>query len=220
MQESPSGSGGQSAPNSLTASERSDGWRLLFDGTSTAGWRGYKATSVPSGWQASGGSLTRVGGGGDIITTEKFRDFDLMLEWKVGPGGNSGVMYRVTEDNEATYHSGPEMQVLDDAAHHDGKEPLTSAGALYGLYAAPRGIVKPAGQWNQARVVVKGNHVEHWLNGVKVVDAEMWGPDWDKRHKASKFVEWPPYARAREGHIALQDHGDRVEFRNIKIKVL
>lgn len=208
------------APNSLSADEAKAGWRLLFDGKTTAGWRGFKQAATPAGWQLVDGALSRVAVAGDIVTDAQFRNFELMLEWKVGPGGNSGIFYRVTDDGENTYHSGPEMQVLDDAKHADGGSPLTSAGALYGLYPAPRGIVKPAGEWNQVRIVVRGNHVEHWLNGTQVVSAEMWSEDWNTRLAASKFTQWPTWARSPIGRIALQDHGDPVAYRNIKIREL
>ncbi len=204
----------------LTAEERAAGWRPLFDGRTTTGWRGYRRADMPSGWKVVDGALTRVGGGGDIVTADQFANFELALEWKVAPGGNSGIFYRVTENNENSYHSGPEMQVLDDAKHQDGASRLTSAGSLYGLYPAPAGVVKPAGEWNAVRIVANGAHVEQWLNGVKVVDYELWSPDWEKRVRESKFNEWPPYGRAKSGHIALQDHGDWVAYRNIKIKVL
>src|SRR5918992_1321039 len=206
--------------STLTDDERAAGWRSLFDGRTTAGWRGYKQATIPSGWQVVDGALTRVGSGGDIITTDQFANFELALEWKVAPGGNSGIFYRVTEEGEAAYHTGPEMQVLDDARHQDGGSPLTSAGSLYGIYAAPAGVVKPAGEWNAVRIVVNGSHVEHWLNGVKVVDYELGSSDWEKRVGEAKFKEWPAYGRAKRGHIALQDHGDWVAYRNIKIKVL
>jgi len=209
---------GTSAMNS-TASAQSD-WRSLFDGRTTAGWRGFRMDTVPGGWQVVDGALTRVGGGGDIITTDQFADFELELEWNVVPGGNSGIMFRVTEDSDATYKSGPEMQVLDDAAHRDGQSRLTAAGANYGLDAAPAGAVKPAGVWNAVRLVVNGPHVEHWLNGVKVVDYELWTPAWEAKVAATKFAQWPGYGRARRGHIALQDHGDRVAYRSIRIRVL
>lgn len=205
---------------SLTAAERADGWRLLFDGRTTAGWRGYKKDEFPDGWQVVDGELTRVAAAGDIITTDQFGDFELALEWKVGPAGNSGVFYRVTEEGDQSYHTGIEMQVLDDSGHIDGQSPLTSAGALYGLYPAERGVVKPAGEWNSARVLARGNHVEHWLNGQKLVDTELWSADWNGKLATSKFTEWPGYARAARGHIGLQDHGDRVSFRNIKIRDL
>lgn len=210
----------QSQMNTLTAAERAAGWRLLFDGATTSGWRGYRMDSMPAGWQAVDGALTRVGDGRDIITREQFSDFELMLEWNVAPGGNSGVMYRVTEEYDYSYKSGPEMQVLDDAAHRDGLSRLTAAGANYGLHPAPEGAVKAGGEWNQARVVVRGNHVEHWLNGQKVVEYELLSPEWESRVKASKFVEWPNYGRAKRGHIALQDHGDWVAYRNLKIREL
>ncbi|MGH7569068.1 MAG: 3-keto-disaccharide hydrolase [Gemmatimonadales bacterium] len=209
----------QAPMNTLTSEERAAGWRLLFDGRTTAGWRGFRMDSMPAGWQVVDGALTRTGGGGDIITTEQFADFELALEWRVAPGGNSGIMFRVTEASDATYESGPEMQVLDDAAHRDGQSRLTAAGANYGLHPAPAGVVKPAGEWNQVRIVVRGPHVEHWLNGTKVVEYELGSPDWEAQVKASKFAQWPGYGRARSGHIALQDHGDRVAYRNLKLRV-
>ena len=195
------------------------GWRSLFDGRTTAGWRGFRTDSMPAGWQVVDGALTRVGSGGDIVTVEQFGDFELELEWNVAPGGNSGIMFHVTEDSSATYMSGPEMQVLDDAAHRDGLSRLTAAGSNYALDAAPAGVVKPAGQWNAVRLVVRGAHVEHWLNGVKVVEYELWTPQWQAKVQASKFAQWPGYGLARRGHIALQDHGDRVAYRNIRIRV-
>jgi hypothetical protein len=193
-------------------------WQILFDGRNADAWRGYQRTDLPSGWQVVDGALTRVARGGDIVTREQFGDFELELEWKVAAGGNSGIMFRVTEDAEETYHSGPEYQVLDDAGHADGKSRLTSAGSDYGLHPSPPGIVKPAGQWNSARLVVRGAHVEHWLNGQKVVEYELWSPQWEALVKASKFVEWPGFGRAKRGHIALQDHGDWVAYRNIRIR--
>jgi hypothetical protein len=210
----------QSATNTLTPEEQAQGWRLLFDGRTTAGWRGYQMPAMPTGWQVVDGALTRVGDGADIITTDQYANFELSLEWKVAPKGNSGIMYRVTEADSATYRTGPEMQVLDDAGHRDGLSRLTAAGAAYGLYPAPEGVVKPAGEWNQARIVVTGNHVEHWLNGVKMADYELLSRDWEARMAKTKFAEWPGFGRAPKGHIALQDHGDWVAYRNFKIRVL
>jgi len=210
----------QSGGSMSAVPEPQSGWRSLFDGRTMAGWRGYQRDTVPSGWQVVDGALTRTGGGGDIVTTETFANFELELEWQVAPGGNSGIMFRVTEDSDATYKSGPEMQVLDDAAHRDGLERLTAAGSNYGLHAAPAGVVKPAGEWNAVRLVVNGPHVEHWLNGVKVVEYELWTPQWEAQVAASKFAQWPGYGLARSGHIALQDHGDWVAYRNIRIRVL
>jgi hypothetical protein len=206
----------------LTAEERSAGWRLLFDGKTTVGWRGFKRPTMPAGWQVKDGALTRVAEAGDIVTDAEFRDFELTLEWKVAPGGNSGILYRVSEAPELkwVWESGPEMQVLDDARHPDGAKPETSAGACYGLYPAPRGVARPAGEWNQVRLVVRGSRVEHWLNAKKIVEYELGSPDWEERMRKSKFARMPHYGREPAGHIALQDHGDWVAYRSIKIRVL
>lgn len=206
--------------NSLTADERAAGWRLLFDGRTTAGWRGFRMDSMPGGWQAVDGALTRVGRGGDIITREAFRNFELALEWKVAPGGNSGIFYRASEDDEAIYWTAPEMQVLDDSGHGDGQSRFTAAGANYGLDPAPAGVVRPAGEWNHVRLVVNDAHVEHWLNGTKVVEYELGSPAWEAKVQASKFAPHPHYGRNAEGYIGVQDHGDWVAYRNIKIRVL
>ena len=204
----------------MPAPRDSGNWLVLFDGTSTNAWRGFQMESLPAGWQIEDGALTRVASAGDIITREEFGDFELELEWKVPPNGNSGIMYRVTEADSSTDRTGPEYQVLDDAGHPDGRNRLTSAASAYGFYAAPAGIVKPAGEWNSARIVANGNRIEHWLNGVKVVEYELGSADWEAKLAASKFAEWKGYGRAPRGHIALQDHGDRVAFRNIRIRVL
>jgi len=206
--------------NTLTAAERAAGWRLLFDGRTTDGWRGFKMNSMPDGWKVVDGALTRVAAAGDILTTQKFKNFELDLEWKISEGGNSGVFYRGSEDEDAIYWTAPEMQVLDDARHPDGKSRLTAAGSDYALYEAPAGIVKPAGQWNQVRLIVNGRHVEHWLNGVRLLQYEFYSPDWEMRVRDSKFAAHPKYGRNGDGYIGLQDHGDWVAFRNIKIHVL
>ena len=195
-------------------------WRPLFDGKSTAGWHAYKGGAVPAAWKATDSTLTVTPGGGDIVTDDQFGDFELAVEWKVPRGGNSGIFYRATEDAEHIYETAPEMQVLDDARHPDGKDPLRTAGSAYGLYGPPKGVVKPAGQWNAARVVARGNHVEHWLNGQKVVEYELGSADWSAKVKASKFKDWPGYGKATRGRIGLQDHGDTVSFRNIRIREL
>ncbi|HEX6132642.1 MAG TPA: DUF1080 domain-containing protein [Longimicrobiales bacterium] len=197
-----------------------EGWIALFDGTSTDAWRGYNREDLPAGWRVVDGALTMVEPGGDIITTEQFESFELELEWMVREGGNSGIFYRAVETSDPIYYSAPEMQVLDDARHVDGGSRLTAAGANYGLHPAPEGVVRPAGEWNAVRILVNGNHVEHWLNGQKVVEYELGSDDWKQRVAASKFNEWPTYGKAERGHIGLQDHGDWVAYRNIRIRVL
>lgn len=208
------------ANNRLTAAEERAGWVLLFDGSTTRGWRGYMKPVMPDGWKVVDGALTRTGPGGDIVTTATWRNFELVLDWKISPGGNSGVFYRAIEGPEAIYYSAPEMQVLDDDVHPDGRSPLTSAGADYGLYPAPRGAVRPVGEWNTARVLVRGDHVEHWLNGVQTAGYELHSADWSRRVAESKFKQWPEYGQAAEGFIGLQDHGNWVAFRNIRIRRL
>jgi len=214
------GGGAQVAPNTLSAAEQQAGWRLLFDGQTTKGWRGYMLDSMPSGWQVVDGVLARVAPAHDIIFNEKFKNFELLVDWKIAPQGNSGIFYRAIEGPEAIYYSAPEMQVLDDSGHADGRTQLTSAGAVYGLYPAPRGLVKPVGEWNSARILVNGNHVEHWLNGQLVAKYELGSADWSDRVAKSKFKEWPEYGKASEGYIGLQEHGNWIGYRNIKIRVL
>jgi hypothetical protein len=197
-------------------------WQVLFDGTSTDAWRGYKQAAIPdSGWTVEDGALKAVKGGhGDIVTKEKFRDFELELEWRVSEGGNSGIFYRATEDNEYIWQSAPELQILDDAKHQDGREPKTSAGALYALIATNGRALKPVGEWNVVRVVVRANRVEHWLNGKKVVSYELGSEALGQLIASSKFASLPAFAKAPEGHIGLQNHGDDVWFRKIRIRRL
>ncbi len=208
------------AQNSLTDAEKAAGWKLLFDGTTTAGWRNYGKPTISDGWKVRDGALTRVGAGGDIISKDEFKNFELTVDWKIEIGGNSGIFWRASEDSDAIYWNAPEMQVLDDAKHPDGRAPLTSAGAAYDLYPAPPGHVHPGGEWNSARLVVNGNHVEQWLNGFKMVEFELGSRDWDSKVAASKFKPHPRFGKNTQGHIGLQDHGNVVAFRNIKIRVL
>ena len=209
-----------SGPNALTDAERAAGWQLLFDGRSTSGWRGYRQATIPTGWQAIDGALTRVAGSGDIITTSEFSNFELALEWQIADGGNSGIMYRVSESADATFLSGPEYQVLDNARHPDGRTALSSAGSCYAMYAPVLDVTRPAGSWNDVRIVAQGAHVEHWLNGVKVVEYELGSADWLARLQASVFRDVPTYGRSLRGHIALQDHGDPVAYRAVKLRPL
>lgn len=206
--------------NTLSDAERSAGWRLLFDGRTTAGWRNYGKQTISDGWVVRDGALTRTGAGGDIITSDEFGNFELAIEWKIEPGGNSGIFYRASEEQDEIYWNAPEMQVLDDAKHPDGQNPLQSAGAAYDLYPAPRGHVKPGGEWNSARLIVNGTHVEQWLNGFKMVEFELGSRDWDSKVAGSKFKPHLKFGKNTKGHIGLQDHGNVVAYRNIKIRVL
>jgi hypothetical protein len=206
--------------NILSDAERQAGWRLLFDGQTTKGWHGYRMDSCPDGWKAVDGCLARVGPGGDIISDEAFDSFELAFEWRISAAGNSGVFFRVDEQLKYPWESAPEYQILDNAEHADGRSPLTSAASNYALYAPVKDATLPVGLFNQARIIVKGRHVEHWLNGVKVVAYELLSPEWEKLVAESKFSKMPSYGRAAKGHIDLQDHGDKVWYRNIKIRPL
>lgn len=210
-----------SAASSSPAGDTNTAWVSLFTDASLAGWHNYPTPGKPvTGWTVQNGELVRTGPGGDLTSDRTYASFELELEWKVGPRGNSGVIYRIDHSGERSYISGPEMQILDDAGHADGGNPLTSAGANYALHPAPRGVVKPANEWNAARLIVRGNHVEHWLNGTRVVEYELGSADWEERRRASKFADVAQYGRAARGHIALQDHGDPVAFRNVRIREL
>jgi hypothetical protein len=207
--------------NQLSAEETAAGWKLLFNGRDASGWRSYRGQAEPGAWFVRDGALTKVQSTDDIITRDQFGDFELALDWKLSPGGNAGIFYRATEEYNHPYWSGPEYQLLDDAKHPDGRNRLTSAGAAYALYPSPAGIVKPAGEWNSTRILVKGAHVEHWLNGTKLLEYELWSPDWEAKVKASKFSEWPNYGRAKRGYISIQgDHEGELQLRNIRIREL
>jgi hypothetical protein len=195
--------------------------KILFDGKSLDAWRGYKTEAVPQGWRIENGTLTKDGPVADIMTKDEFGDFELELEWKIGEAGNSGILYRGTEEYDHIYWSAPEYQLLDDAKASDNKARLTCAGAAYALYPSPAGHLKPVGEFNATKIVARGAHIEHWLNNVKLLEYELWTPDWEAKVKASKFVAYPNYGRAKRGHIALQgDHAGVLAFRNIRIREL
>ena len=210
--------------NSLTDQEKKDGWKLLFDGKTTSGWKNYRSNKVTDRWKVSNGELfldkTVTEGTGDIMTDREFKDYELSLEWKISPCGNSGVIFNVVEDAkfENTYNSGPEMQVLDNSCHPDAKIIKHRAGDLYDLISCSKETVKSAGEWNQVRIISKNANMEFWLNGTKVVQFTMHTPEWDAMVAKSKFNSMPGFGKALKGHIALQDHGDAVWFRNIKIR--
>ena len=196
-------------------------WTVLFDGKIVKGLRGYKQSGFPDSWEIVDETLKTIPGHGvDLISEEIYKNFELELEWKVPEGGNSGIFYFATEEGDYIWQSAPEMQVLDDEKHTDGENTLTSAGALYAMIAPSVSVVKPVGSFNQVRIKVKDNHVEHWLNGTKIVEY-IYGSDmmWDLVAK-SKFSTMPQFAKASEGHIGLQgDHGV-IWYKNIRIRRL
>jgi len=215
-------------PNALTDDEKRAGWKLLFDGQTTNGWRGYNRSEMPPGWKVIDGILTRVsggaggkgaGGGDDIITVDQFDNFELKLEWRIVPGGNSGLLYRVTEGAVTSWHVAPEMQILDNT-RWPTRDQRQLAGACYDLYAPPKDVTKSNGEWNQVHLIADGSHVVHYLNGEKQVEYDIGSDDWNQRVANSKFKDKPHFAKAAKGHICLQDHSDRIEFRSIKLREL
>lgn len=215
--------GARPASNRLSPEEAAQGFRLLFDGASLAGWESYRGGEPGKGWAVVEGALTFIpgSGGGDLRTVEKFGDFELRFDWRAAPGGNSGVFYRSSAGPDGAWlGDGPEYQILDDAAHPDGRSRLTSAASCYAMYPSPAGVVRPATVWNEGRIVCRGNSVEHWLNGQKVVSYEIGSADWKRRKAEGKFRDFAGYGLAKTGHIVLQDHGDLVAYRNLRLRKL
>jgi Domain of Unknown Function (DUF1080) len=210
------------ADNALTPEEKSAGWKSLFDGKdASANFRGYKKDKLPDGWVVENGALVRKTGGGDIITKEQYESFELSIEWKISVGGNSGIMLKVLETDGASYMTGPEAQIQDNTAGHDPQK----AGWMYALYPASVDTTKPVGEWNQftlkCQKTATGTYrCEHWMNGTKYVTYEIGSSDWNEKVAKSKFKEWSGFGKAAKGHICLQDHGNEVAFRNIKIREL
>ncbi|MBL7873461.1 MAG: DUF1080 domain-containing protein [Cyclobacteriaceae bacterium] len=216
--------------NTLTAQEKKDGWKLLFDGTSTKGWRNFNSDKINPGWKVANGSLyldtTKVNGkrlpAGDIVTVGEYENYELSIDWKIQACGNSGIIFNVQEGKAytASYQTGPEMQVLDNACHPDAKISKHRAGDLYDLISCSTETVKPAGEWNQAKLIANKGHYTFWLNGIKTVEFEMGTPAWSEMVAGSKFKTMPDFGKFTKGRIDLQDHGDMVSYRNIKIKEL
>jgi hypothetical protein len=219
-------SGQALAQNALTKKEKKEGWTLLFDGKSTAGWRTFNSTAAGAAWKVEDGALTLESkakeGRGDLLTDKSYENYELTIEWKISACGNSGVIFNVVEDPKykATYHTGPEMQVLDNTCHPDAKIIKHRAGDLYDLISVSKETVKPAGEWNVAKLVSDHGKMQFWLNGEQLVTFTMHDAAWDEMVAGSKFKSMPDFGKATGGHIALQDHGDQVWFRNIKIREL
>lgn len=211
------------APAKIAGKTEGDaGFVRLFDGRSLEGWHPYGQRGQPiRGWRVVDGAIVRSGPGGDLVSDRVYGDFELRIEWKIAPGGNSGIFYRAAETQAPIYRSAIEYQVLDDQRHPDaGNGRKRWAAAAYDLYPPSASVANPAGEWNQARIRVRGADVEHWLNGVKVVAYRLGSADWKARLAQSKFKDWPEFAATRSGVIGLQDHGDEVAYRNILIRPL
>lgn len=208
--------------NTLSASEKADGWKLLFDGT-TPQFRSFKKAAMPAqGWVVKNGELIHEtnGRGGDIVTLDQYSNFEFACEWNVAEGGNSGIMYHCSEEFTYPWETGPECQILDDARHADGKKPKTRAGTLYDLIPTAVDVSRPAGEWNSARIVIQGTRIQHFLNGWKVVDVDTNSEEFQAAYKQSKWPGMKNFNTKSTGYIALQDHGDLVRFRNIKVREL
>jgi Domain of Unknown Function (DUF1080) len=221
----------QGSDNTLTEAEKKEGWKLLFDGKTTEGWHTYGKTIVGSAWKVSDGAISldasekssyQTKGGGDLVTNAEYENFDLKIDWKISPKGNSGILFDIKEDPKysETWYTGPEMQVLDNDGHDDGKIKKHRAGDLYDLISSSSEPVKAVGEWNHVEIKLNRGKLDLYMNGVNVVSTTMWDDNWWKLVKGSKFIKMPDFTKYKSGRIALQDHGGDVWFRNIKIKQL
>ncbi len=221
----------QQKPNTLSAKEKKEGWKLLFDGKTTKGWHSYNKAAAGEAWKVKDGVIYldtakkegwQVASGGDLVNENTFANFDLKMEWKISKGGNSGIIFYVQEDKQYEYSwlTGPEMQVLDNEGHDDGKIIKHRAGDLYDLIKCSKETVKPLDQWNQVEIIADKGLLTLLLNGEKVVSTSLWDDHWKQLIAGSKFKDMPDFGKFKSGKIALQDHGHKVCFRNIKIKKL
>ncbi len=219
----------QKKPNTLSPKEKKQGWELLFDGKTTKGWHSFNKTTIGNAWKVQNGALYldttqkdgwQIKGGGDIVSEKEYGNFHLKLEWKIARDGNSGIMFYVQENERYGYPwlTGPEMQVLDNDGHPDGKIPKHRAGDLYDLIKCSSEPVKPVGSWNLAEIICDNGRLSFKLNGTTVVSTTLWDENWAALVAGSKFREMPDFGKFRSGKIALQDHGNRVDYRNIKIR--
>ncbi len=214
-----------SKDNTLTKKQKKEGWKLLFDGNSTDGWHTFNEDNVSAKWSAKNGVLIFdpevKSKGGDLVTNKEYSNFHLKLDWKISACGNSGIMFNIQENGqEKTYHTGPEMQILDNTCHGDAKYPTHRAGSLYDLIQAQPETENPAGEWNTVDIILDQGHLVFKLNGTQVVETQMFNDQWTEMLANSKFKRWPGFGTFKKGHIGLQDHGDYVEFKNIMIKEL
>lgn len=222
----------QMSTEANTAMSSQDGWQALSGGTEITGWHTYGRPGVGKAWRMDGDAIyfdpavKKAEGnaeGGDLVTNEAYENFHLTLDWKIAPNGNSGVIFFVQDEPakyNATYMTGPEMQVLDNNGHPDAKIHKHKAGDLYDLIPSSKEAQKAVGEWNHAEIVAKDGKLDFYLNGVNTVSTTMWNESWNQLVAGSKFKDWPAFAKFKSGHIALQDHGDAVWYRNIKIKRL
>lgn len=209
------------ADNQLSAREQSDGWQLLFDGKDLSQWRNFKQDGLSDKWVIDGGAIKLTGaGGGDILTKARYQDFDLRLDWKISEGGNSGVLILADETGEHIYSHAPEIQILDNERHPDNKLDTHRSGSLYDMIASPAASHRVAGEWNQLRILLDQGQLTVWQNGVQTASVGIHSAEWQRLVAASKFADWAGFAANRSGHIGLQDHGDVVWFKNLKIKEL
>lgn len=214
--------------NTLTSAEIADGWQLLFDGQTLNGWRDYNGTTLTKPWHAVNGCIQAQGAGSDsdgyIVTERQYENFELTWDWKLSPGGNSGILYHVVERPQfaVPYVTGPEYQLIDEPGFPEPLEEWQKLGVDYAMYLPDKTLmqVNPAGQWNNSKIIFDNGHVEHWLNGVKILHFDAWTDDWFARKNSGKWAHAPEYGLARKGVICLQDHGYPASFRNIKIREL
>jgi hypothetical protein len=205
----------EAAPNALSAEERAAGWRVLFDGKTTQGWRSFAGAPVGSGWRVENGELVRAEkGAGDIVTDGEYGAFEMMVDYKISPGGNSGLMFHVTDAGKMPWQTGPEIQIQDNKGGHDPQ----LAGWLYQLYKPETDATRPAGEWNQIRILITPQKCATWMNGTLYYEYVKGSKDWDERVAKSKFASMPHFGKPTSGRICLQDHGNVVSFRNIKIR--
>ncbi|PHS01300.1 MAG: glycosyl hydrolase [Blastopirellula sp.] len=204
-------------PNTLTKKEKEAGWQLLFDGKTMEHFRNYQKKDVSDGWVVKNGAMVRNGkGAGDIITRKQYDSFELSLEYNISKAGNSGLMFHVTEEENTPWKTGAEIQIQDNVDGHDPQK----SGWLYQLYPAKVDATKPVGEWNELRILITPAKCEQYMNGTKYCEYVKGSDDWNKRVAASKFGKMPKFGKATKGHIALQDHGDMVKYRNVKIRVV